>query len=133
MCRDATLRDSYQPPHRIRWTEDHRALIGGAEQHEAPARKRDAMVRQWTFELMYEFLKMYPAIAGLQPASGWSVSSAISRDRLPYLGAHRNYPRHLFAFGDTDSLTGSFLAARILTRALEGTPDAADEAFGFTR
>ena len=38
-----------------------------------------------------------------------------------YIGPHRNYPRHLFALGGAgDSVTGAFLAARILVRALQG-------------
>jgi hypothetical protein len=50
-----------------------------------------------------------------------------------YIGAHRHYPRHLFALGGGDSATGSFLAARILARAVLGQPQKADEVFGWTR
>ena len=98
-------------------------------------RARDGLVHQWTFELMYELLKMYPAISGLQPAFGWRLSSAVTKDALPYIGPHRNYPRHLFALGGSagDSVTGAFLAARVLVRALEGQPESSDDAFGFTR
>jgi len=131
----ATIRDSHTPPHRIRWTADHRALIAGAEQAEAPTRIRDARVREWTFELMYELLKMYPAISGLQPAYGWRLASAVTKDGLPYIGPHRNYPRHLFALGGAagESTTGAFLAAKIVVRALEGKSETSDETFGFTR
>lgn len=131
----ATVRDSHVPPHRIRWTSDHRALIAGAEQDEAPLRAHAGLVRQWTFELMYELLKMYPAISGLQPAYGWRLSSSVTRDGLPFIGSHRNYPNQLFALGGAagPSATGAFLAAKILVRALEGKAEAADEAFGFTR
>ena len=53
-------------------------------------------------------------------------------DGLPYIGPHRNYPHHLFAFGDAShSVTGAYLASRILLRHHLGEPDAADEAFGF--
>ncbi|MEQ1730765.1 MAG: FAD-dependent oxidoreductase, partial [Vicinamibacterales bacterium] len=58
-----TIRDSQMPAHRIRWTPDHRALVAGAEQNEASPRVRDALAREWTFELMYELLKVYPAIS----------------------------------------------------------------------
>ncbi len=131
----ATLVDAHDPPHRIRWTSDHRVLVAGAEQKEASMRAREGLVREWTFELMYELLRMYPAISGLQPAFGWRVASSVTRDGLPYIGAHRNYPHHLFALGGSagDSLTGAFLAARILVRALQGKPDTADDDFGFTR
>ena len=51
-----------------------------------------------------------------------------------YIGAHRNYPRHLFALGGPgDSVTGAFVAARILVRALQDAPEKADEVFGWTR
>ena len=55
-------------------------------------------------------------------------------DGLPYIGPHRNYPHHLFVFGDSShSVTGSFLASRILLRHHFGEMDPADEAFGFHR
>jgi glycine/D-amino acid oxidase-like deaminating enzyme len=131
----ATIRDMHVPAHRLRWTADHRALIAGAEQDEAPVKARDRRLREWTYELMYELLKMYPAISGLQPAYGWRVTSAVTRDGLPFIGPHRNFPGHLFALGGAsgESATGAFLAARILLRALIESPDAADETFGFTR
>jgi hypothetical protein len=51
-----------------------------------------------------------------------------------YIGPHRNYPRHLFALGSGgDSVTGAFLSARILMRALGRNPDKSDAAFGWTR
>jgi hypothetical protein len=55
-------------------------------------------------------------------------------DGLMYAGAHRNYPHHLFALGgNPDSVTGAFLAARILSRAAAGAPAKGDEVFGWTR
>ena len=51
-----------------------------------------------------------------------------------YIGPHRNHPRHLFALGGGgDSVTGAFLAARIIARALQGAPEKADAVWGFTR
>ncbi len=131
----ATVRDMHVPPHRLLWTADHRALVSGAEQAEAEPRRRDTLVREWTFELMYELLKMYPAISGLQPSHGWRRSSATTKDGLPFIGPHRNYPRHLFALGGwaDASVTGAFLAARVLLRTLAGESEPVDESFGFTR
>jgi glycine/D-amino acid oxidase-like deaminating enzyme len=77
---------------------------------------------------------MFPAIAGLRPEYGWELTYGESADGLMFIGPHRNYPHHLFALGGaTDSISGAFLAARILLRALQGTPDRADAAFAFTR
>jgi glycine/D-amino acid oxidase-like deaminating enzyme len=132
--RDATLCDTRAPRHRIRWTKDDRILVGGADQDEVPARARDAVLVQRTGQLMYELLTMYPAISGLQPEYGWDRPYGATTDGLMYIGPHRNYPRHLFALGGGgDSITGAFLAARMLARAVRGEAEKGDDVFGWTR
>jgi glycine/D-amino acid oxidase-like deaminating enzyme len=128
-----TLADTRVPPHRIRWTPDDRLVVAGADQDETPARERAAVLTQRTGQLMYELLTMYPAISGLRPELGWEASYGETADGLMYIGPHRNYPRHLFALGGGGSLTGSFLAARILTRAVQEQPQKGDDVFGWTR
>jgi glycine/D-amino acid oxidase-like deaminating enzyme len=132
--RGATLADMRSPRHRIRITADHRILVGGADQDETPARTRDGVLVQRTGQLMYEMLTMYPVISGLRPEFGWEHGYGQTADGLPYIGAHRNFPRHLFALGGVGgSLTGAFLAARILARHLQGSSDRTDRVFGWTR
>jgi glycine/D-amino acid oxidase-like deaminating enzyme len=129
-----TLRDTTSPRHRIRRTKDGRLLIAGADRDESPARQRDALRVQRTGQLMYELLTTYPAISGLRPDYGWEMSYGETADGLMYIGPHRNYPRHLFALGNSgDTLAGVFLAARILARAVRGNLDKTDEVFGWTR
>ena len=129
-----TLRDTQVPRHRLRWTADSRLLIAGADQDETPARMRSAVLVQRTGQLMYELLTMYPAISGLRPEFGWETVYGDTADGVMYAGPHRNYPHHLFALGgNTDSVTGAFLAARILARAAAGAPAKGDDAFGWTR
>jgi glycine/D-amino acid oxidase-like deaminating enzyme len=83
---------------------------------------------------MYELLTMYPIIAGVQPEYGWELAYGDTADGLIYVGPHRNYPHHVFALGGaTDSVTGAFLAARIVTKSLQGASDKDDQVFGFTR
>ena len=83
---------------------------------------------------MYELLTMYPAISGLQPEYGWEMPYGETADGLMYIGPHRNYPRHLFALGGGgDSVTGAFLAARILLARAARRADKGDEVFGWTR
>lgn len=132
--RAATLADTRQPRHRIRWTRDDRILIAGADQDETPARSRHAVLVQRTGQLMYELLTMYPAISGMVPAYGWELPWSETADGLMYIGAHRNYPRHLFALGGGgDSITGAFVAAKLLARAARGAAEKGDEVFGWTR
>jgi glycine/D-amino acid oxidase-like deaminating enzyme len=131
---DATIRDLRTPHHRVRWTADQRLIVSGADQDETPSRKRDAVLVQRTGQLMYELLMMYPAISGLQPQYGWHLPYGETADGLMYIGPHRNYPHHLFALGGGgDTISGAFVAARILARAVRGQTEKADDVFGWTR
>lgn len=130
--RDSVVEDLGPPRHRLLWTPDDRLLIAGVDQPAAAPRLRDGVLVQRTGQSMYELLMKNPNIAGLRPDYGWSAPYAETADRLMFIGPHRNYPRHLFALGgSSDSVTGSFLAARILTRALQGAPGKGDDDLGW--
>jgi glycine/D-amino acid oxidase-like deaminating enzyme len=132
--RDTTFSDTRVPHRRVRWTSDDRILIAGAPQDETPEKKRAGVLVQRTGQLMYELLTMFPVISGMRPEYGWELISGETADGLMYIGPHRNYPRHLFALGSGgDSVTGAFLAARILLRALQDAPEKDDAVWGFTR
>jgi glycine/D-amino acid oxidase-like deaminating enzyme len=132
--RDTTFSDTQEPHRRVRWTADDRILVAGATQDETPERKRPEVLVQRTGQLMYELLTMFPVISGLMPAYGWELISGETADGLMYIGPHRNYPRHLFALGSGgDSVTGAFLAARILVRALQSASEKDDAVWSFTR
>ena len=130
--RDHLLRDAADPPHRIAWLDDERLLVSGADGGRVTGRLRDAALVQRTGQLMYELSTFYPEISGLQPAYGWDAPYSTTSHGLPVIGPHRNYPHHLFALGDgNQSVTGAFLASRILLRHHQEDPQAADLAFGF--
>lgn len=135
--RATIVRDTATPPHVVRWVRwlgDEHVLVSGADSEEAPPRRRDKIIVQRTGQLMYELSTLYPDVSGLQPAYGWAADYARTVDGLPYIGPHRNYPHHLFAFGDAShSVTGAYLASRILLRHCSEDLDSADEAFGFNR
>ena len=133
-ARDTTYRDTRNPHRRVRWTDDDRVLVTGATQDETPERNRPAVLVQRTGQLMYELLTMFPVISGLMPEYGWELITGETADGLMYIGPHRNYPHHLFALGGGgDSVTGAFLAARMLARAAQGAPEKEDAVWGFTR
>jgi glycine/D-amino acid oxidase-like deaminating enzyme len=135
--RDALVRDLANPPHIVRWVrweDEERILVTGADSEAIPERQREKTIVQRTGQLMYELSTLYPAISGLPPEYGWAADYARTADGLPYIGAHRNFPHHLFAFGDSShSVTGAYLASRILIRQHLGEVDPEDEAFGFHR
>ena len=118
----------------MRWVDDERLLVSGADGPVVPARKRQQTNVQRTGQLMYELSVMRPAISGLMPEYSWDVEGSKTIDGVPYYGPHRNYPHHYFAFsGGTGGLGLSFAAARIILRHYQGTPDKGDEPLSFTR
>ncbi len=132
--RASVVRDSAQPPHVIRWVDDERLVVAGADAESSPLRLRDKVVVQRTGQLMYELSTLYPDISGVQPAYGWAADYALSANGLPCIGPHRNFPHHLFAFGDAShSVTGSYLASRVMLRHHFEEMDPADAVFGFHR
>jgi glycine/D-amino acid oxidase-like deaminating enzyme len=131
--RDALVEDRARPPHRLCWTADDRVLWSGADQQRVDERQRKNVLVQRTGQLMYELSLALPAISGTQPEYGWHAPWSRANDDLPFIGTHRNYPRHLFALGLGTNLTAAFLASRILVRAVLGTSEKSDDYFGFGR
>jgi glycine/D-amino acid oxidase-like deaminating enzyme len=132
--RQSVVRDSADPPHMLRWAGDDRMIVEGADAETVAPRLRDKVIVQRTGQLMYELSTLYPDVSGIQPEYGWISDYARTVDGLPYIGAHRNFPHHLFAFGNSShSVTGAYLASRILLRQCSGEMDPADGVFGFHR
>jgi glycine/D-amino acid oxidase-like deaminating enzyme len=132
--REAIVRDSASPEHSLGWTKDDRIIICGASQPVQGPRMREKTLVQRTGQLMYELSRLYPEISGLRPAYGWDATVADTPDGVPFIGTHRNFPRHLFAlgFGSIGS-AHAFLAARILLRAYRQELEPGDEQFAFAR
>jgi len=132
--RAMVIRDSATPPHIIRWIDDERIMVNGADAEAVIPRLRDKTIVQRTGQLMYELSTIYPDVSGIQPEYGWESPYALTAEGLPYFGGHRNFPFHLFAFGDAShNLTGAYLASRIFVRNFLDERDPADDAFTFTR
>jgi glycine/D-amino acid oxidase-like deaminating enzyme len=132
--RTAALRDRSEPPHLLRWLRDDRVLFAGASGPEVPARAREKALVQRTGQLMYELSLAYPAISGLQPQWAWDFVHHDTADRLPFIGLHRNFPRHYFALAGTRHGSAfAWLAARVILRQHQGAPVRGDELFSFAR
>ena len=132
--RIAALRDTEVPPHFLRWLREDRIMFSGADQPAVPPRQQEKALVQRTWELMYELSLKYPAISGIQPEWSWDFTQYETVDRLPFIGLHRNFPRHLFAIeGARHGAAFAWLAARILLRQYQGDPAKGDDLFGFSR
>jgi glycine/D-amino acid oxidase-like deaminating enzyme len=132
--RGLVIADTHVPPRLIRWVDDARLLVSGADSDVVADRQREKTVIQRTGQLMYELSTLYPDISGVMPAFGWDTDYALTAEALPYIGSHRNFPFHLFAFGDSSAgVTGAYLASRLFLRQHLGEATAQDDAFGFLR
>jgi glycine/D-amino acid oxidase-like deaminating enzyme len=132
--RTSVLMDDAAPPHLVRWLADDRVLITGADQDPPAPRAQEAALVQRAGQLMYELSLLYPAISGLRAEWAWSYAFEDAADGLPYIGPHRNFPRHLFALGlGRHGAGASWLAGRVLLRHFAGKPAKGDDHFGFPR
>jgi glycine/D-amino acid oxidase-like deaminating enzyme len=132
--RGAVLDDLAGEGRIIRWMDGDRIFVRGGRQDAVPERARERAITQRTGQMMYELSLLYPAISGLPPALSWDGVDYETADGLPLLGAHRNFPRHLFALGSARHGAGlAWTAARLLLRHVQGQPLKSDEAFGFRR
>lgn len=133
-ARDAVLDETGGTSRVIRWLRDDTVFVQGGRQPVIAERGRERAVVQRTGQLMYELLLLYPDIVGLQPVQAWDAVDYETADGLPFVGPHRNFPRHFFAFGSSRHGAGlAWTAARLALRHVQGEQAKADEAFGFHR
>jgi glycine/D-amino acid oxidase-like deaminating enzyme len=130
---DVMLWDTEQPYHYARWTPDRRLLFGGGDRPRT--RATTPAVRARRIDLLVDELHgLYPALREIDIEYAWEGLFATTPDGLPYIGAHRRYPKHLFALGyGGNGMTFGFLAAEILERQLRGSALPADSLFHFNR
>jgi len=131
---DFMLWDTARPYHYLRWTPDGRLLFGGRDTPHLPGPRRTSRLRQEARALTRELVELYPALAGVRPSYAWEGLFATTPDGLPYIGAHRRYPRQLFALGyGGNGMTLGYFAAQALVRMVQGRVRRDDALFGFDR
>jgi glycine/D-amino acid oxidase-like deaminating enzyme len=115
---DFLLWDTERPYHYARWTSDRRLLLGGNDRPLMPPSRRRRAFASSRAQLQDYYGSLLPALRDIEIEYAWEGLFAHTRDGLPYIGAHRRYPRHLFALGyGGNGMTFGFLAARLLLDA----------------
>lgn len=128
------LWDTERPYHYVRWTTDHRLLLGGADHPVKPGARRASQFAAATEALREYFFDLLPVLADVGIDTAWEGLFAMTPDSLPYIGPHRRYPRHLFALGyGGNGMTFAALAARILVEHWHGTTSPDHALFAFNR
>ena len=128
------LWDTARPYHYVRWTADHRLLLGGADRPVKPGARRARQFAKATQTLREYFVNLFPVLAEAGIDTAWEGLFAMTPDSLPYIGPHRRYPRHLFALGyGGNGMTFAALAARILLEQWRGAASPDHALFAFNR
>jgi glycine/D-amino acid oxidase-like deaminating enzyme len=132
---DFLLWDTARPYHYARWTSDSRLLLGGSDRPLMPPSRRRRAFTSSRAQLWDYYMSLLPALRNIEIEYAWEGLFAHTRDGLPYIGAHRRYPRHLFALGyGGNGMTFGFLAARLLLDAFLNRGNQDDLAlFAFSR
>jgi glycine/D-amino acid oxidase-like deaminating enzyme len=134
LAKRAMVWDTDRPYHYLRGTDDGRLILGGEDVKHRSNRDGAARLTVGRKRLMAYLARVYPTLADERPEYAWGGLFAETTDGLPYIGAHRRYPGHLFALGyGGNGMTASFLAAQILLGRYRRDSDPRESLFAFNR
>jgi glycine/D-amino acid oxidase-like deaminating enzyme len=132
--KDVMMWDIERPYHYVRWTHDHRLLLGGGDINRVPESRRRQKFRKKTRGLHEHFERIMPGLRGLPLDYRWEGLFAMTPDGLPYIGPHSRYRRHLFALGyGGNGMTLGFQAAQFLWQMVQGQHSSDHALFAFDR
>ncbi|MFL5494577.1 MAG: NAD(P)/FAD-dependent oxidoreductase, partial [Gemmatimonadales bacterium] len=116
----ALIWETARPYFYLRTTPDNRILIGGLDEKDVSAARRDALLERKCRLLLERLRSMFP---WLEPrvASAWCGAFFNTRDSLPYIGQHPELPRlHVALCYGGNGTTFSLVAAELLRDAMLG-------------
>jgi len=132
--RKVMLWDMERPYHYVRWTADSRLILGGEDLTHRRGSLTPARMKKGRERLSGFLARLDPNLVDEKPEYAWQGLFAETPDGLPYIGTHRQYPRHLFALGyGGNGITASFLAAQLLLKRYRNRPDPKERLFAFNR
>jgi len=125
--------DTQSPYLYMRSTSDSRILIGGADEPFANSKKRDRIIEEKGLVLVEKLYEMMPTIK-IIPDFCWAGTFGVTKDALPYIGSHPDYPNSYFVLGfGGNGITFSIMGMKIISDALAGKPNKFLRYFRFER
>ncbi|WP_400193707.1 NAD(P)/FAD-dependent oxidoreductase [Hymenobacter sp. B81] len=132
--RDLQIWETARPYLYTRTTPDGRIMVGGADEPVSGASIRNALLESKVDTLEKKFRGLFDQPVPFTRDFVWGGIYGKTRDGLPYIGRHRDFPRTWFALGyGGNGTTYSLLAAEIIRDALTGRPHPYADTFGFDR
>lgn len=117
----------------LRSTPDNRILVGGRDVRFKNALRRDALIDKKEQELIKQLKELIPDLT-IIPDFTWAGTFGVTKDALPYIGPHPEYPNSYFVLGfGGNGITFSVMGMQILSDALSGRPNKFLDYFRFGR
>jgi glycine/D-amino acid oxidase-like deaminating enzyme len=122
-----------QDPYLYMRTADNRILVGGEDDSFKNPERRDRQIEKKQEKLRIKISEKFPALR-LIPDYAWAGTFGVTKDALPYIGAHPDFPHTYFilAFGG-NGITFSIMGMKILSDAMAGKHNTFLEYFRFKR
>jgi glycine/D-amino acid oxidase-like deaminating enzyme len=129
----ALIWETARPYVYLRTTSDNRILIGGQDEPNVSAARRDALLEQKCLQLQQRLREMFPDLE-LRVDRSWCGTFLITNDSLPFIGAIPHAPRvHLALCYGGNETTFGLVAAELLRDALLGRGRPEARLFGLGR
>ncbi len=124
--------ETSRPYFYVRWGPNNRAMIGGEDEPHADPQKRDQLIPAKSAVLCDNFKKMFHI--PIEPDCSWAGVFGETKDGLPYIGPHQQFPLGLFALGyGGNGITFSLIAAEIIRDVFRGRSNPDANIFSFDR
>jgi glycine/D-amino acid oxidase-like deaminating enzyme len=117
----------------VRSTADNRILAGGGDEHFKNASRRDRLIDKKELNLLDSVRKLLPGLV-LIPDFSWAGTFGVTKDALPYIGSHPDYPNSYFILGfGGNGITFSVMGMQIISDEMAGKQNKFKDYFSLTR
>ncbi|WP_379160429.1 NAD(P)/FAD-dependent oxidoreductase [Paenibacillus sp. sgz5001063] len=118
----------------FRMTNDGRIIAGGKDEQLTDPLQRETRVLSQSQRLLEELEALFPEVKGVEAEFTWGGVFGTTRDGLPFIGPHPEYPHCYFIEGyGGNGTVYSMLAAELLTDTLAGRTRPELDLFSLTR
>ncbi|MCT3763885.1 FAD-binding oxidoreductase [Elizabethkingia anophelis] len=117
----------------LRTTDDGRILIGGEDEDFRNPDKRDSLITDKEQKLLRSFHNYLP-LTEFQCDFAWAGTFGTTKDGLPYIGEHKDFPNSYFVLGfGGNGITFSVVGMEMVSSWLKKEKHKLTEWFGFHR
>ena len=131
--KDTIFWNTEEPYLYMRSTDDSRILIGGGDENFRNALRRDRLIEKKEIKLLASAKILFPKLEMI-PDFSWAGTFGVTKDALPYIGAHSDFPNSFFVLGfGGNGITFSVMGMQIISDAIAGRENKFLEYYKFGR